>query len=1045
VKDYLAKATITNTKPALAANVIVAAGPMSAATVSGAAADARDGNTTPPTTDQLANAPTPDSAGQGATASKAPVSKQTAKAAAAAAKAATTSTAEQKQKSRHDPVLLAKVKTQIEFYFSTQNLQNDPFLVSKMNAEKFVPISVIASFRKISELTTDTSLIVQAVRDSSVCSVDSTCTMLKPTSMKFQERNTIILRDISSDATEQELRTLFSDTAGCGAVVSLRSDIGNTWFVTMETEDAARDSLLALKSSGKGFKGKPIRGGLKSKSVARSSFAPSAVDAPAFVPGQGFGSSLNSKPMPIKSFTPAAAQASQLPPGTATTMARYYNMTPEQMKQALAANPYFAAQVYAYATAMAMQGMAGGGGAQQQRGYRAYGDNKDGKYGNNNRRNANSNYNQRSNSTTTTTTSNNNNNNNQRGQQQRRQQNQLNNGQHSNARKGANAVIQQQNNKKQHQAKDQTSNGQQQSNKKSKGTAAQDSKASKSNNKATTAAAAAAAAAKKAAAGNKDSTSPSSMSSSSASSNANTQSRPTAKQQGRTAGVGRAPARVGNNNNHNNTGNTVAGNKYSSGSNSTSKSNSTNNANNSNKNNNIANNNNNGKGGGTSEKKGKKAAAAAGAAEATPKVAPAVPNVTSTSMFPSLGGKSGSAPAAAKSAATSLWSASAAVKQKPASSKLRQKKPRPSAAAAADESGASSGGKKKKGKGSSSASGKAGSVRAQARGEASKTSAGSKSSDSNDADSSSTPTTTTTTATNTSSAPAPFSWAATVAKTANKPVREKKEKPAAKPAWGSEATKKKKGKTPSSPSTKAAVTAIVASVVDSVASDSGSKVALASEGGESSSVVAAFKSPLRKKSPVTSWADEADTDDEDDVGELNFSGSKTSPKNPRSGGLAAAFGSGAKSANASPTVSPRRGWETTSVTKHWEQNPRTDGTSDNISGRLEGSSTSSGGGGGAWADVVKRTDGTSPTGQSSSQLSSKVRDGAWNAGADSGSSTTTAGSEPSEPDSNGWVDRSETSVLPVNTRAALFASATGAQPAKRESREDNSSWGDDTR
>ena len=42
-------------------------------------------------------------------------------------------------------------------------------------------------------------------------------------------------------------------------------------------------------------------------------------------------------------------------------------------------------------------------------------------------------------------------------------------------------------------------------------------------------------------------------------------------------------------------------------------------------------------------------------------------------------------------------------------------------------------------------------------------------------------------------------------------------------------------------------------------------------------------SPTRKKSPVVSWADEADTDDEDDMDSFNFRGSGSSPKKSLSG------------------------------------------------------------------------------------------------------------------------------------------------------------------
>ena len=39
--------------------------------------------------------------------------------------------------------LLEKVKAQMEFYFSNENLQTDVFLMSQMDANKSVPIAVV--------------------------------------------------------------------------------------------------------------------------------------------------------------------------------------------------------------------------------------------------------------------------------------------------------------------------------------------------------------------------------------------------------------------------------------------------------------------------------------------------------------------------------------------------------------------------------------------------------------------------------------------------------------------------------------------------------------------------------------------------------------------------------------------------------------------------------------------------------------------------------------------------------------------------------------
>lgn len=90
---------------------------------------------------------------------------------------------------------------QVEFYFSKQNLQTDGFLVSKMNAQMCVPVAVIAQFHKIQHLTSDTALIAESVKDSTVCAV--TPDGIKP-SIK-QERNTIILREIPSETPQDKV------------------------------------------------------------------------------------------------------------------------------------------------------------------------------------------------------------------------------------------------------------------------------------------------------------------------------------------------------------------------------------------------------------------------------------------------------------------------------------------------------------------------------------------------------------------------------------------------------------------------------------------------------------------------------------------------------------------------------------------------------------------------------------------------------------------------------------------------------------------------
>ncbi|KAH6785889.1 hypothetical protein C2S51_038344 [Perilla frutescens var. frutescens] len=60
---------------------------------------------------------------------------------------------------------------QIDFYFSDDNLVKDSFLRSKMDDHGWVPVSLIASFRRVQQLTKDIPLILESLRYSMVVEV----------------------------------------------------------------------------------------------------------------------------------------------------------------------------------------------------------------------------------------------------------------------------------------------------------------------------------------------------------------------------------------------------------------------------------------------------------------------------------------------------------------------------------------------------------------------------------------------------------------------------------------------------------------------------------------------------------------------------------------------------------------------------------------------------------------------------------------------------------------------------------------------------------
>ncbi|KAG5317216.1 LARP protein, partial [Pseudoatta argentina] len=58
------------------------------------------------------------------------------------------------------------IRKQIEYYFSEENLVKDFFLRRKMNAQGYLPLTLIASFQRVQNLTVDIDLVIEAVLES---------------------------------------------------------------------------------------------------------------------------------------------------------------------------------------------------------------------------------------------------------------------------------------------------------------------------------------------------------------------------------------------------------------------------------------------------------------------------------------------------------------------------------------------------------------------------------------------------------------------------------------------------------------------------------------------------------------------------------------------------------------------------------------------------------------------------------------------------------------------------------------------------------------
>ncbi len=117
-------------------------------------------------------------------------------------------------------------------------------------------------------LTQDESLLRKALVDSTIVSIldNKIKANIKPPG-----RSTIILREIPSDAPPAEVAEIFN-YPGAKTTTSIRSEIGDTWFVTMDTEEDAKDTLLDLRLKKRTFRGVSVKARLKTETVVRSFF-----------------------------------------------------------------------------------------------------------------------------------------------------------------------------------------------------------------------------------------------------------------------------------------------------------------------------------------------------------------------------------------------------------------------------------------------------------------------------------------------------------------------------------------------------------------------------------------------------------------------------------------------------------------------------------------------------------------------------------------------------------------------------------------------------
>eukprot|EP00038_Savillea_parva_P027478 m.59844 g.59844 ORF g.59844 m.59844 type:complete len:315 (-) comp7915_c0_seq2:80-1024(-) len=176
----------------------------------------------------------------------------------------------------------------LNYYFSIENLMKDSYLLSHMNAEYYVPCSLIASFPAVQKLTTDLDLVVELLRTIPTIQVTVDGSMVRPMMMPPQAymmpmtgaagtflppMASLTLSERVTDATEDDIAGLFDESALPLAL--LKDEGSNRWVARFPTDESAK--LAAQHLATTPFQGQHVEAEVEVDKAPRpGQFAPAA-------------------------------------------------------------------------------------------------------------------------------------------------------------------------------------------------------------------------------------------------------------------------------------------------------------------------------------------------------------------------------------------------------------------------------------------------------------------------------------------------------------------------------------------------------------------------------------------------------------------------------------------------------------------------------------------------------------------------------------------------------------------------------------------------